>query len=248
MIIVLTVLLVLLGGVAFIVALSIKTVLASVFFSIGGFAVFWGIFIQMRPTMIALYRRRSGKLTPEELAIEMAARSDQELLDKFPRVFDMTDEQQRELFPSALAMFPEGFERSLETLGAARKELQNRNIPIPQVDFQPLQFMELKETRHIKQVLRWCIFTALFCLPVSLYVIFFFKGGMVHGESHMTFNAATIIIRIATTIVTGISVLGVIVIPCVLVIQLAVFRERRRKVAALSEAIANSQRDTTLTR
>jgi hypothetical protein len=238
---VLTILLASLVGLAFIGTLAMNKMLTNVFFSFGGIAVFWGIFIQMGPAMIAIYQRRRSKLTPQELAIEMAAESDQQLLDKFPRVFDLSDEQQRELFPSALAMFPEGFQRSLEALDAARMELQGRNVPIPQVDFQPLRFMQLKESRDIRQVLSWCGFTALFFVPMYLYVIHHFDGGIVHAENHVTFTPAAIVIQIVIPILAVISALGLVVIPCVLLMQYTVFRNRRRKLAALAEAIAFSR-------
>jgi hypothetical protein len=234
---VLAILLASVGGLAYIGTLSKNSVLTSVFFTLGGFAVFWGIFIQMGPAMIATFQRRRTKLTSQQLAIEIAAESDQQLLDKFPKVFDMSDEQQRELFPSALAMFPNGFQRSLEALDAARIELQKRNTPIPQVDFQPFRFMELKENRDIKRVLKWCVFIALFSVPMSLRLIHQFHDDMVHGESYLTTNLAAISIRIATPILAITSTLGVVVIPWVLLIQYSIFRDRQRKLAALSGAI-----------
>jgi hypothetical protein len=240
----LTILLVSLVGLAFIGTLSMNTIMTNVFFSFGAFVVFWGIFIQMGPAMIAIFQRRKAKLTSQQLAIEMSAKSDQQLLDLFPKVFDMSDEQQRELFPSAIAMFPNGFQRSLEALDAARIELQKRNIPIPQVDFQPSRFMQLKENRDIKQVLIWCVFTALFSVPMSLHVIHQFDDGIFHVENDATFNLAPIFFQIVTPILAVISTLGLVVIPCVLLIQYTVFRDRQRKLAALSGAIADSRHDS----
>jgi hypothetical protein len=221
--------------------LEIKTVLTILLASLGGLAVVWGIFIQMGPAMAALYQGRKGKLTPQQLAIEMAAQSDQQLLDLFPKVFDLSDEQQRELFPSALAMFPDGFRRSLEALDAARVELQKRNIPVPQPDFQPLRFLQLKESRVLMHVLSWCIFIALFSVPMSLGVMRDFDNSVARGENHARANFAAIFIQIATPILAVISTLGLVVIPCVFLVQYAVFRNRRRKVAALSEAIAGAR-------
>ena len=237
----LAILLASLGVLAFIGTLSKSAVLTKVFFFFGGLAVFWGIFIQMGPAMIAIYQRRKAKLTSEQLAIEMADKSDEQLLERFPKVFDMSDEQQRELFPSALAMFPKGFQRSLEALEAARIELQKRNIPMPEVDFQPLRFMQLRESRDIKQVLSWCVFTALLFVPMLLYVIHHFDVGMARGENYATFNTAAIYIQIVIPILAVISTLGLVVIPCVLLIQYTVFRDRRRKLAALSGAMADSR-------
>jgi hypothetical protein len=241
---VLAILLASVGGLAYIGTLSKNSVLTSVFFTLGGFAVFWGIFIQMGPAMIATFQRRRTKLTSQQLAIEIAAESDQQLLDKFPKVFDMSDEQQRELFPTALAMFPNGFQRSLEGLDTARMELQKRNIPMPQVDFQPFRFMELKENRDIKRVLQWCAVVALLSVPLSLVFIRQFHDAMVHGESYVTINLALIFIRIATPILAVTSTLGVVAIPCVLLIQYSIFRDRRRKLAALSGAIGASRHDS----
>jgi hypothetical protein len=225
------------GGQAFIGTLARNTLLTSIFFTLAGFAVLWGIFIQMGPAMIAIYQRRRTKLTPQQLAMEMAAQSDLQLLDKFPKQFDMSDEQQRELFPSALAMFPDGFQRSLEALDAARIELQKRNTPIPQVPFQSFRFMELKENRDLTRVLKWCVVIALLSVPMSLRLIHQYHHAVVHGESYLTTNLAAIFIRIAAPILAITSSLGVVVIPWVLLIQYTIFCHRRRKLASLSEAI-----------
>ncbi|HEY3912938.1 MAG TPA: hypothetical protein VGN61_00515, partial [Verrucomicrobiae bacterium] len=105
------------------------TLFKCVFFTFGGFAVFWGVILQMWPTMRMLWERSRGKLTSEELAIEMAKLSDEQLTSKFPKVFNMSDKHVRQLFPSEIAMFPEGFQWSVEALDAARLELQKRNVP-----------------------------------------------------------------------------------------------------------------------
>jgi len=222
-----TILLVCFGGLAFIGLLLRNTALTHVFFVLGGLVAFWGIFIQMGPATVALYQRRRVKLTLQQMALEMAAQSDAELLDKFPKKFDLSEEQQRQLFPSALAMFPNGFQRSLEALDAARIELQKRNISIPPVDFQPLPFRQQKETRNLRQVLHWCIFTALFSIPLFLYITHHPAGG----------NLAATIIQIAVPILAILSTLGLVVIPCVLWMQYTLFRERHCKLAALSESI-----------
>jgi hypothetical protein len=210
-----------------------NTALTRMFFILGGLVAIWGIFIQMGPAMVALYQRRRVKLTSQEMALAMAAQSDAELLDKFPKMFDMSEEQLRQLFPSALAMFPNGFQRSLAALDAARIELQKRNVPIPPVDFQPVPFRQQKETRTLRHVLHWCIFTALFSIPLFLYITRHPAAG----------NVAAMIVQISVPILAILSLLGLVVVPALLWIQYTLFRERHRKLAALSKAIADSHRD-----
>jgi hypothetical protein len=234
--IVLTILMVFLNGVAFIGGPSTVTLFKCVFFTFGGFAVFWGVFIQMGPTILALRQRSKGMLTSEELAMEMAELSEEQLISKFPRVFDMSEKQVRQLFPSQIAMFPEGFQWSVEALNAARLELQRRNIPVPKVEFQPARFMELQENRNLKQIFKWCLMNACFSVPTSFLVVHHLSGVVIRGGG--IFSLATIFVQTITPLAAILSTLGLVVIPCVLLAQYAIFRKRRRKLSALSEAIA----------
>lgn len=228
---------------AFIGTLLRNAVLTNVFFCFGGIAVFWGIFIQMVPAMFALYHRRKARPTSEQLAVAMAGMSDQQLLDMFPTVFDMSDQQQREFFPGALAMFPHGFHRCLEALDAARLELHKRNVPVPLVEFQPLLFMQLKESRDLRRVFGWCILAALIAVPMSFRVMRHPVRTMVRGEHSVTYDLAAIFIQIATPIIAGTAALALVVIPCILLVQYRIHRKRQRRLAALAAAIAESSRD-----